>query len=287
MARPRKTEAKEADNQQLAIVNAARDIARTFTPEGFEAFYVLVHNTPLPPHARKWVHAIMEAKRNGKGIVIEAFRGSTKTTTVTITFTAWCIGLNPARANLLIQVGDDIATDNTRQIADIIENSPIYKMVFPDVVPDKALGWGAGGYEVRMTEERMPYADWRRRNAARKDPTLVGVGYKSREIIGKHPDGLLIVDDIHDENNTSSEREMETVRKILTGTIFPTMTPDTLAIFIGTPWRENDCLKYVESTGEFEHIKTPVYEVVEGEKVYAWPSKFGEPDVETAEETGG
>ena len=65
-----------------------------------------------------------EAREEGKGVVIEAFRGSTKTTTLTIAFTAFRIGKEPQKANLLIQVGDDTASDTTQQIADIIENNP-------------------------------------------------------------------------------------------------------------------------------------------------------------------
>ena len=76
-------------------------------------------------------------------------------------------------------------------------------MVFPHVVPDRDLGWGAGGYEVKRTD--IEYEEWRAANAGRKDPTLIGVGYKSRAIIGKHPDGVLIVDDIHDTGLSSAQ----------------------------------------------------------------------------------
>lgn len=255
-------------------------------PDAFSKFYYLVHGVDLPEHAREWVEAVYEARGKDKGIVIEAFRGSTKTTTITITFTAYRIGKTPERANLLIQVGDDIAADNSQQIADIIANNPAWKMVFPHIEPDRERGWGAGGYEVKRTD--MSYEEWRKMNASRKDPTLVGVGYKSREIIGKHPDGMLVVDDIHDENNTSSERELERVRKILTGTIFPTITPDTWSIFIGTPWVESDVLNYVASTGEFEHIKTPVYVENEDREIeYTWAEKFGEKAVDAAKKLAG
>jgi len=282
MTTSRKTKKKpppeKVDEELLAGVERQIGILYSDTPAGFEFFYQAIQRRPLPPHAWQWVNAIYGARDNGKGIVIEAFRGSTKTTTVTITFTAYQIGLHPERANLLIQVGDDIATDNSAQIADIIANSPQWKGMFPHVEPDRERGWGAGGYEVKRTD--MEYPAWRDMNSARKDPTLVGVGYKSREIIGKHPDGVLILDDIHDENNTSSDKELATVRKILTGTIFPTMTPDTLKVFIGTPWVENDCLHYAASTGEFEHIKTPVLAHTDvGDVVYAWPEKFDQADV--------
>lgn len=285
MAARRKTKASQeiAQEEGRKVINDfITSVLYSDTAKGFRYFYESIHRKPMPEHAVKWVEAIYAARENKKGIVIEAFRGSTKTTTVTITFTAYQIGLHPERANLLIQVGDDIATDNTGQIADLIANSPQWKELFPHVEPDREKGWGAGGYEVKRTD--IDYSIWRDMNAARKDPTLVGVGYKSREIIGKHPDGVLVVDDIHDENNTSSDKELSTVRKILTGTIFPTITPQTMPIFIGTPWVENDCLHYAAATGQFEHIKTPVRDE-SGE--YAWKERFGAEEVQKQAQLAG
>jgi predicted phage terminase large subunit-like protein len=253
------------------------------SPRSFAAFYELVFGVKPPPFVlEEWIKPLYEARKDGKGIVIEAFRGSTKTTTLTIAFTAYRIGKEPHRANLLIQVGDDTAVDTTQQIADIIENNPGFRVVFPRVVPDRERGWGAGGYEVKR--EGIPYQTWRDLNAKRRDPTLLGVSYKSRAIIGRHPDGVLVVDDIHDENNTVSERELATVRRILTGTIFPTLTPDTWKIFVGTPWVENDALQYVASTGEFDHAKTPVYRE---DGNYTWPEKFDEKEVEIQKNLAG
>jgi hypothetical protein len=214
-------------------------------PTSFAAFYRLVFGLSIPPHAYKWIEALYNARGRDRGIVIEAFRGSTKTTTLTIGFTAWRIGWNPEKANLLIQVGDDIANDNTLAIASIIEHNPGFSACFPHIKPDRAMGWGAQGYEVMRTD--IDYVQWRKMCSKRKDPTLLGVGYKSHAIIGKHPEGLLIVDDINDELNTASERELAKVRKILTDTIFPTKMEDTWAVFVGTPWVENDVLHYVSA----------------------------------------
>jgi predicted phage terminase large subunit-like protein len=263
--------------QLLQIVAIAED-----SPDSFDAFYELVFGERMPKHAfEEWIKPLYEAREEGKGVVIEAFRGSTKTTTLTIAFTAYRIGKEPHRANLLIQVGDDTASDTTQQIADIIENNPGFKAVFPNIVPDRDRGWGAAGYEVKL--DNIPYEQWRDMNANRRDPTLLGVSYKSRAIIGRHPDGVLIVDDIHDENNTSSERELATVRKILTGTIFPTITPDTWKVFVGTPWVEDDVLQYTANTGEFVHVMTPVYR----DEEYTWPEKFDEREVERQKNLAG
>ncbi len=82
---------------------------------GFGQFYCLVFGRELPRHAREeWLPAIYGAKEEGKGAVIEAFRGSTKTTTLTIAWAAFNVGHHPEHSNLLIQVGDDIARDNTQ-----------------------------------------------------------------------------------------------------------------------------------------------------------------------------
>jgi len=231
--------------------------AREDSARGFATFYALLHNQRPPEHTLEWIRGIYEAKAKNKGLVVEAFRGSTKSTTMA-TFVAFRIGLKPESANLIIQAGDERAQDTAAMIADFIENNPVWRAVFPSVVPDKVRGWGAMGYEVKRGD--MDYEEWRRLCSERRDPTLLGVGYKSQAIIGMHPSGVLLVDDIHTEENTSSDRELEKVKKIVTGTIFPTRRPNNpWTIFIGTPWVENDVLQAVKSTGEYVVMRTPVY----------------------------
>jgi hypothetical protein len=257
--------------------------ARQDNPHGFSAFYELVFERPLPQHASiEWIKPLYAAHAQGKGTVIEAFRGSSKTTTVTIAFSAFRIGQDPQHSNLLIQASDSTASDNSQQVADIIDHNPGWKLAFPHVVPDRTVGWGSGGYEVRRND--MDYQEWRAlRTTTSKDPTLVGLGYKSRGIIGKHPTGLLVVDDIHDENNTRSQRELATVIKITTGTIFPTITPTTWKVFIGTPWTADDVLAYVKSSSHFTNCKTPVLR----NGTPLWPQKFDLEEIEVQRKLAG
>lgn len=230
------------------------------------------------------------------GVVIEASRELTKTTVITNYFTAFRIGHNPERANLLVQVGDDIAKDNSSQIARVIREYEGWKKCFPHVVPDLEKGWGDKGYEVRQTHEwvdgkMVPLSDneWNKRNATRKDPTLLGVGYSSHSLIGKHPNGVVVVDDIHDETNTSSEKELDAVLNIVESVINYTFTESAWVVYVGTPWAEDDTLGYIKSTKVYLSIVMPAYvEVVEGKvklpqdwnettkKVFMWPEMRGE-----------
>lgn len=234
-----------------ALVSLARDDS----PEGFAAFFELLTDKKLTAFARDWVVSMYHGRESNKFTAIEAFRGSAKTT-VFCSFVAFRIGQIPEASNLIIQVGDDIAADNSSRVADIIANHPSWAQVFPSIRPDFKKGWGNQGYEV--VDISMPYPEWRQKNVERKDPTLLGVGYKSRAIIGKRPTGILLVDDILDENNTSSDREMVTVEKILRDVIFPTLRIDSWVVFVFTPWKENDPVLTITSGEDWIHVKTPL-----------------------------
>lgn len=252
--------------------------------DGFAQFYELIYGRELPRHARsEWIEPLFRARAAGKGLVVEAFRGSSKTTTLSIAFTAFRIGQEPHKSALLVQASDEMATDTAAQIADLIARSPGWQVAFPQVAPDPKAGWGAPGYEVKRVD--LDYAEWRGTCAREKgkDPSFVGLGYRSRAIIGKHPTGLLLVDDIHDENNTRSLRELDMVIKILTGTILPTVTPETWQLFVGTPWRDNDALAYLKSTGRFMAAATPIRR----KRKSQWSAKFPKKEIDKLQKLTG
>jgi hypothetical protein len=245
--------------------------------EGFACFYRLMFGRDLPRHAREeWLPAIYQAHRLGKGTVIQAFRGAAKTTTLSVAWVAFRIGHFPERSSLLIQAGDKAAHDTSQQIADMIANNQAWKVIFPHVRPDPKQGWGAAGYEVQRTD--LAYAQWRALcvRSKGKDPTFVGLGYRSRAVIGKHPSGVLLIDDIHDENNTRSIKELEMVRQVVKGTILPTVTPHTWQVVVGTPWVGNDVLADLYASGRYLAVRTPV--VREGRVV--WSERYTQDDLQ-------
>ena len=244
-----------------------------FSPHGYFIYQSFILNLPPAEHCEQWIYKIFDAHAAGKGIVIEAFRGSAKTTVVTQTFASFYIGHHPHTSNLFIQVGDASAQDNTAKIAHIIAHNPAWKMFFPHVVPDKR--WGANGYDVMRND--IPYEEWERLIAGRKDPTFLGLGRTSGAIIGKRPSGLLVIDDIDNEITTSSDRYMTETHNLIKGTIFPAANIADFNIFIGTPWTENDTIGYVKSTGRYEHVFTPVYNE---DKEPSWPALFPEEKIQ-------
>ena len=264
---------------EAARRNILAEMARKeFSPDGFAAWYEYKFAIPLPGYAlEKWIEPIFRGKRLNKGTEIFAWRGSWKTTTVSITFGEYFIGHNPERANLFISSSGANADLITEAIRSTIEHSKAWKDVFPNVVPDKKKGWGADGYEVWNTD--IEYPTWVDLNAKRKDPTLLGLGIESKTLIGKHPDGLLLLDDVLDDDNTVSVRQMAAVARKVTGTVLPFIVEDetkpkgetvvTWPVVIGTPWEEDDVYQDIKNTGEFIFSETPIMkECEEGEGTY-------------------
>ena len=261
----------EYGDEQVKRFLLAELVKAEDSPRSFKAFYELVFERKLPAHGYKWIQSLYAARRNKHGLIVEAFRGSTKTTIMTIAFIAYRIGKEPEKGYLLVQVGDTAAKDSSQAVANIIEHNNGWAMAFPNVVPDKDVGWGDNGYNVKKAD--APYKRWRTLcdKEKGKDPTLIGLGYKSRSIVGKHPTGGLFIDDILDENNTESQRELDKTMKIVKGTIMPVKVRGAWNIVVGTPWTHNDVLAYFKSTGEYEHAFTPAVDK-DGNPV--WPERF-------------
>ncbi len=214
----------------------------------------------LPLHAYSWVRRLYAARAEDKGFVIEAFRGSSKTTSITIAFLAFRIGLSPHDSFLVIQATAAAARATCRQVADLIANNPGWHVAFPHVVRDKEVGWSmANGYEVKRDD--MDYSLWRQlcNETKGRDPSFIGLGYRSSHIVGLHPTGMLLADDIHNENNTRSVKEMDKAIAIITSNILPTLNPNSWKVFIGTPWRQGDVLQYLKATETYSSVSTPIY----------------------------
>ena len=221
------------------------------------------------------------------GIVIRAAREMAKTLTMTIVFTAFRIGHEPHKMSYLVQIADDSAKENASKIAEIIQDSPGWRMTFPSIVPDIKRGWAEGGYFVRDTG--MTDDEWSKKCATRKAPTMMATGYASRLIIGKRQDGMANIDDIHDLTNTTSARELRNTLDKVRSDFMMTPTAEAWLSFVGTPWVEGDTLDYVANTGEFVVVDIPAYMerqngewvmpvnqwVEEGEYLYLWPEERG------------
>lgn len=236
--------------------------SREFSVSGFLAFFELFHVIPIHAAGERWATEVFQAHRDGLGYMNKAHRESAKSTFAKF-FLAFYIGHHPEKSSMIVRINDDKANETTQSIANIIEHDPRWKMVFPNVVPDKDIGWGAQGYEVKDTSYPS-YAAWREvKTALLPDPSFVGYGYKSGSIIGSRCNGCALVDDILDENNTSSDRQQKAVKKWHSDTFDPVIMEGAFEIWNYTPWLDNDLYADLEASDTYLVSATPLLVRVE------------------------
>jgi hypothetical protein len=285
----------DLDKEALAMKVRGED-----SPESFFAFCELLDGEEPPAHTKRQVRKVYEDHAKGTGTVNLAFRGSRKTTYFGVKFIAYRVGKEPHKTNVAIGAVDDSPEKVMNSVSVIIESHPEWKRCFPNVEPNKDRGWSVEGYYVKDTS--IPYTQWVQQQVSVVDPTLVGGGYNSKRINGKHPTGVLYIDDIHDINNNSDLQRKDVVKK-LTTVILKTVIRvndklSTWVLGIGVPWSTDDGYQTMVNAG-YGFIGTPamrrategepgavyidglnpvmnvVYEDIKGWWVMTWPENFG------------
>lgn len=236
--------------------------------EGFCAYYELKFKRATPPVVRFiWAPEYVRAFTEHTGVLVEGHRGSGKSTFL-ITWIEYLTGKRPVGSSQIIRINGQQANEADELISSTIEFNPAWKECFPNVVPDKDKGWSQAGRFIKDLEvtgyDNERYGHWTAMCASDHlaEPSFLCSGITSRDFIGKHPSNGQYYDDLHDEGNTRSAREMQEVVDIIEKNIVPTWTrPDSRPVLgvACTLWSPRDGYHALLRTGMFKHVKTPIY----------------------------
>lgn len=252
------------------VVQLLSDIVRfsDVSVEGFCAFYELKFKRPTPPIVQfVWAPEYVEAYQNHTGVLVEGHRGSGKSTFL-MTWIEYLTGKRPVGSSQIIRINGQQAAEADEAISATIEFNPAWKACFPNVIPDTDKGWSQAGRFIKDLEvcgyDNERYGEWIAMCASDHlaEPSFLCSGITSRDFIGKHPSNGQYYDDLHDEGNTRSAREMQEIVDIIEKNIVPTWTrPDSRPILgvACTLWSTKDGYHALLRTGMFKHIKTPIY----------------------------
>jgi hypothetical protein len=271
------------DERQYMMLLAARAAyARElpFGAEGFGHFYWCGTHHELPPYARDyWVPPLVDAKLHGTGVILEGFRGATKSTVI-FWWVLYVLGKRPVGSTVLCRINDAAAAETGNAMAEIIEKSVAWKLVFPNVVPDQSRRWSTEGWFIKDTD--VHYPTWVQQTVSDHlgEPSILTAGITSGVHIGKHPSNGWYFDDFHDEQNTRSLREMRNIVDTIEKNIIPTWTrPEGHPTLAGacTFWDDNDGYHSLLKTGLFKHVRTPIFTLdPKSDIVYQGLSHHGE-----------
>jgi hypothetical protein len=269
--------------------------------ESFKHYYWCKYQFELPIIAYPWVNKLIWGYKNKGGVGIMAFRGATKTT-VMRAFFEFIEGHRPVGNILLVQINDSAAELAGQSMADTIKYSPGWKACFPYVVPDEGRGWSVQkGYflidtrvvgESDFSEKNAKYGKWIQEciRDHGSEPSILTAGIESRSIVGKHPSNGLGIDDIHDENNTRSQREMSNVVAAVEANLLPVLNRPFGRPFVGmafTPWNKKDGYQPILRMSFMQIVITPIFtfdeegnDELNGRKGFAaWPEAYPMADI--------
>ena len=252
------------------IVGLLSDIVHTspVSVEGFCAYYELKFKREVPPIVEYiWAPEYVEAYEKHTGVLVEGHRGSGKSTFL-ITWIEYLTGKRPVGSSQIIRINSQQANEADELISSTIEYNPAWKACFPNVVPDFEKGWSQGGRFIKdlevCGEDNVGYGVWQAMCASDHlaEPSFLCSGITSRDFIGKHPSNGQYYDDLHDESNTRSAREMQEIVDIIEKNIVPTWNRPDARPVLGvacTLWSPRDGYHALLRTGMFKHVKTPIY----------------------------
>lgn len=173
-----------------------------------------------------WFHMeLMEFQQKNPESLILAFRGSRKTSYLTIARAIFEILLNPNVRILFAADATDQAKTFLRGVKAHFERNEKLREIFGDYITG-APKWADGEIIVN------------RRRSFAKEPTISTCGSETT-LPGRHYD-VIIADDLVTEENSSTPGQREKIKNFYYKTLLPCLEPEGKMWVIGTRWNEED-----------------------------------------------
>lgn len=220
---------------------------RKWSPESLAAFYELIFSS----HGWKFLNFLYPAclgfcdTRINKLMFILG-PGVGKSQFLSVCIPAWMIGHDPNMTIVAISGGEALMQGFQQAVAELIEFSPAWNDCFPNIRPDKNRGWSTtGGIFVNGRRPGIP------------DASYLACGVDSKYLTGKHGK-LIIIDDLHNKDNSSTAEQCEKVVESYANTILG-RAELTGARFLmaGRRWHEDDIYGKLKGTPGWVVIEIP------------------------------
>lgn len=203
--------------------------------------------------------AFQELATRHDRLIVMAFPESGKTSQLGILRVLWELGRNPSLRVAVLSKTQPTAAKTVRTIKQYIEKSTELREVFPELKP------GEKWEETFFTINRPVFS---------KDPTVQALGLESA-VIGSRID-LLILDDVLDDENTSTPAGLaQTIKRIRSGYL-DRLTTKGRAIFLTNAWNPGDAAHVFGREGWMIYR----FPVRSEDGVYYWPEKWNDARVD-------
>jgi predicted phage terminase large subunit-like protein len=202
-------------------------------------------------------------------VVIVAFRGSGKSTMVTLSYPIWAIlGVQQKKFVLILSQTQNQARMHLANIKREFENNELLRADFGPL-EEESDEWGSSSLVLIQYGARL--------SAASTDQSIRGIRH------GKHRPDLIICDDVEDLMSVKTYEGRNKTHNWLTGEVIPAGDNNTKLVMVGNLLHEDSLLMRVKArfdAGDMDGV-FKAYPVVSDEGQILWPGKY--PDLNAVE----
>lgn len=213
-------------------------LCRGWTPQSLAAFYEHIfspHGWKFLPFLFPFCQGFCDLRINKLMLIIGP--GVGKSQFLSVCIPAWLIGHDPNMTIVGISGGEALMQGFQEAVMELVQSSPQWTQVFPEVRPDKQRGWSTtGGMFVTGRRTGVP------------DASYLACGIDSKYLTGKHGK-LILIDDLHNEENSSTAEQCERVVGKYAKTIVGRADPmGARFIMAGRRWHTDDIYGQLKGT---------------------------------------
>ena len=165
---------------------------------------------------------------------------------LSVVYPLYVLGMKPDHTIINVSASEGLPQGFMQAVMEVIDKSPHYKRLFPKTRPDKKAGWSM---ERGIYTTARPPGD--------PDSSYRAAGLTSKQLVGKHAK-LMILDDIHDQENSSSmgacQKVIDSYYNNLLGRADPQESRFVLA---GRRWSQWDIYGHLMESGDWVALKLP------------------------------
>jgi predicted phage terminase large subunit-like protein len=250
--------------KELEVFKRKRSVRREIAGNSHKLFFsiYLSHYVgyPFAPFHSEMFQITEDA--DNKFSVIVAFRGSGKSTLITLSYVIWSIiGIQKKKFVLILSQTQSQGRQLMTNIRNELEGNDLLKA---DIGPFQETGdeKGLGTFELSNFGAR--------KNVASAEQSIRGLRHK------QHRPDLVICDDVEDLNSVKTKEGRDKTFQWLTGEVIPIGDQNTKYMIIGNLLHEDSLLVKLKNYIENGNIKGNFYSypLINPEGQVAWPEKF-------------
>lgn len=259
---------EQLTEEELAEIKSNRSVRRAFAKNSHFLFFLiyLSHYVKYPFGPFHYEMFALTEDRDLRLSVLVAFRGSAKSTLMTLSYPIWAIV--GAQQKKFILILSQTQTQAKLHMANIKRELESNELLRADIGPFEEVSdeWGSNSIVISKYGARITVAS--------TEQSIRGLRH------GEYRPDLVICDDVEDLNSVKTRENRDKTFQWFNGEVLPIGDQNTKIVIVGNLLHEDSLLMRLRKGIENEKLngKYFSYPLIDMDEKIAWPEKFKTPE---------